>query len=342
MFSTRMLQALLLILSLGTLLSACARETPTAPAKPAASDPAAQLDTIVLGMGCFWGAEKRMSELPGVVDVESGYANGDIEGSYRAILAHERAVRMGTTSQRNHAEVVKVSFDPAKTTLEAVLIKFWESHDPTQGNRQGNDVGTNYRSAIYTHSQAQQDVALKTRAVYQQALTQAGRGAITTEIAPLKNYYPAEEYHQDYLKKNPQGYCGLGGTGVKYPGSKHGMQKPAAPRLDGKALAYERQLVVFEAEDCAFCKQFKAEVLDHWQSPVAVTSTRNPNAPTGWKLEKALFATPTIVLFEQGREVSRYTGYGGDQKGFWKWLGFQLLPPAQQKIGFEQGTGRAA
>jgi len=338
-----MLQALLLALSLSTLVSACARENPTALAKLALSDPSTQLDTIVLGMGCFWGAEKRMSEVPGVVDVESGYANGDIEGSYQAVLAHERAVRAGKTRQRNHAEVVKVSFDPARTTLETVLIKFWESHDPTQGDRQGNDIGSNYRSAIYTHGQAQQAVALKTRAAYQQALTKAGRGSITTDIAPLKNYASAEDYHQDYLKKNPQGYCGLGGTGVKYPGSNNPAPSPApaAARLDGKALAFERQLVVFEAEDCAFCKEFKAEVLDHWKSPVAVTSTLNPNAPTGWKLEKALFATPTIVLFQQGSEVSRYTGYSGEPAAFWKWLGFQLLTPAQQKIAFEQGTERA-
>lgn len=342
MFSTRILQALMLTLSLGTLVSACAREAPATPAKPASSGPAVQLDTIVLGMGCFWGAEKRMSEVAGVVDVESGYANGDIEGSYKAVLAHERAVRAGKTRQRNHAEVVKVSFDPARTTLETVLIKFWESHDPTQGNRQGNDIGSNYRSAIYTHGQAQQAVALKTRATYQQALTKAGRGTITTEIAPLENYTAAEDYHQDYLKKNPKGYCGLGGTGVKYPGSNSVAPTPlAAPQLDGKALAFERQLVIFEAEDCAFCKQFKADVLDHWKSPVAVTRTLNPNAPTGWKLEKALFATPTIVLFEQGREVSRYTGYSGEQTAFWKWLGFRLLTPAQQKIAFEQGTERA-
>lgn len=341
MFSTRILQALLLTLSLGTLVGACARDNPTTPAKPALSNPHAQLDTIVLGMGCFWGAEKRMSEVPGVVDVESGYANGDIEGSYEAVLAHERAVRSGKSRQRNHAEVVKVTFDPAKTTLQTVLIKFWESHNPTQGDHQGNDVGTNYRSAIYTHTQAQQAVALKTRAAYQQALTQGGLGTITTDIAPLKNYTAAETYHQDYLKKNPQGYCGLGGTGVQYPGSKQTTQTPAAPRLDGKTLAFARQLVVFEAEECAFCKQFKAEILDHWQSPVAVTSTLNPNAPTGWKLEKALFATPTIVLFEQGKEVSRYTGYSGGPTAFWKWLGFQLLSPAQQKIAFEQGTERA-
>jgi peptide methionine sulfoxide reductase msrA/msrB len=277
-----------------------------------------------------------------VVDVESGYANGDIEGRYEAILGHERALRMGRTDKRNHAEVVKVTYDPAQTTLETVLAKFWESHDPTQGDRQGNDVGSNYRSAVYTHTPAQLEIAEKTRATYQQVLTQAGRGPITTEIAPLQAYYPAEDYHQDYLKKNPNGYCGLGGTGVKYPGSKNAPASaaPTAPQLDAKVLAFDRQLVVFEAEDCAFCKQFKAEVLDHWRSAVPITRTLNPNPPTGWTLEKALFATPTIVLFEDGKEVSRYTGYSGEEARFWKWLGFRLLTPEQQKIAFEQGTER--
>ena len=343
MFSIRPLQTLLLTLGLGVLLGACAKESNSgAPAGKPRIDPSVQLDSIVLGMGCFWGAEKRMSELPGVVDVESGYANGDIQGSYEAVLAQERALRLGMSKKRNHAEVVKVSYDPAKTTLEAVLARFWESHDPTQGDRQGNDVGSNYRSAVYTRSAAQLETAKKTRDTYQAALTQAGRGAITTEVAPLKAYFPAEDYHQDYLVKNPKGYCGLGGTGVKYPGSA-GAATPAkaAPPLDAKALAFDRQLVVFEAEDCAFCKQFKAEVLDHWKSPVAVTRTLNPNPPAGWKLGKALFATPTIVLFEKGKEVSRYTGYNGEQPRFWKWLGYQLLTPEQRRIAFEQGTEMA-
>jgi len=284
MMSLRTLQTFFLALGLSFLVGACAKETSATPAKSAMmNDPNAQLDYVVLGMGCFWGAEKRMSELPGVVDVESGYANGDIEGSYNAILAHERAVKMGKTAKRNHAEVVKVTFDPARVTLETVLAKFWESHDPTQGDRQGNDVGSNYRSAVYTHTAAQLETANKTRAVYQAALTQAGRSSITTEIAPLKKYYSAEDYHQDYLKKNPDGYCGLGGTGVKYPGGKTGMQAaaPNAPQLEGTALSQGKQLVVFEAVDCAFCKQFKAEVLDHWKADVPITRTLNPNAPTG-------------------------------------------------------------
>ncbi|NWG30741.1 MAG: peptide-methionine (S)-S-oxide reductase MsrA [Rhodocyclaceae bacterium] len=299
----------------------------------------ANADTIVFGMGCFWGAEKRMSELPGVLDVESGYANGEIAGNYEAILAHERLLRLGKTTKRNHAEVVKVTFDPAKVSLERVLAHFWENHDPTQGDRQGNDVGSNYRSAIYTTSDAQLAVAKKTRDVYQAALKAAGYGPITTEIAPLTTYFRAEEYHQDYLKKNPHGYCGLGGTGVKYPGALAPAKAAAAAKpLDPKALALKRQLIVFEAEDCPYCKQFKAEILDHWKSDVPVARSFSPQPPEGWKLEKALFATPTIVLFENGREVSRFTGWNGDKPRFWKWLGFHLLTPEQQRIAFEQGT----
>ena len=344
MFKNRSIHVLFVTLFMGLMVSACAQEKPPTSAAKTSSPlakPGTPLDSVVLGMGCFWGAEKRMSETPGVVDVESGYANGDIDGSYKAVLAHERIVRMGLSSKRNHAEVVKVSFDPTKTSLDKVLMRFWESHDPTQGDRQGGDVGSNYRSAIYANSDAQLATAQKTQAVYQQALTQAKRGKITTEIAALKNYFSAEDYHQDYLKKNPEGYCGLGGTGVKYPGSGSTASAPPAPRLDGKALAFERQLVVFEAEECAYCKQFKADVLDTWQSGVPLKTTLNPNVPSGWTLDKALFATPTIVLFEKGKEVSRYTGYDGNAAKFWKWLGFQLLTPAQQKIAFEEGTERA-
>jgi peptide methionine sulfoxide reductase msrA/msrB len=283
-----------------------------------------------------------MGELAGVTNVESGYANGDIAGNYEAVLAHENAVKRGKTTQRNHAEVVKVTFDPARVSLETVLARFWESHNPTQGDRQGNDVGTNYRSAIYTNNDAQLKIALKTRDAYQAALTKAGYKTITTEIAPLKKYYAAETYHQDYLKKNPNGYCGLGGTGVKFHGTVSAKaETPVDSKpLDAKSLNLKRQLIVFEATDCAYCKQFKAEVLDKWKSEVPIARTYSTEPPAGWKLEKALFATPTIVLFENGKEVSRYTGYNGEQPRFWKWLGFHLLTPDQQKIAFEQGTER--
>jgi len=299
----------------------------------------AATESIVLGMGCFWGAEKRMSAIPGVLDVESGYAGGDAErAGYRDVLNLEKAIRRGRSDARNHAEVVKVTFDPTKVPLERVLIGFWENHNPTQGDRQGNDIGSNYRSAIYWADAEQRDAALKTRDAYQQALSAAGYGPITTEIAPLRNYNPAETYHQDYLKKNPDGYCGLGGTKVAYPGEP---AKPQPQQLHADALDFERQLIVFEAEACPFCKAFRAEVLDSWSSEVSVTTTFNTKPPEGWTLAKALFATPTMVLFEDGKEVSRYTGYKGDKERFWKWLGFQVLTPEQKKIAFEQGTERA-
>lgn len=299
----------------------------------------AATESIVLGMGCFWGAEKRMSELPGVLDVESGYAGGDDENvGYRDVLKLERDIKRGRSERRNHAEVVKVTFDPDRVSLEQVLVRFWESHDPTQGDRQGNDIGTNYRSAIYWSNEAQRKTALATRNAYQEALTTAGYGRITTEIAPLRNYSRAEDYHQDYLRKNPNGYCGLGGTGVAYPGE---APKAKTARLDSDTLNFERQLIVFEAEDCAFCKHFNADVLEHWASEVPVAKTFSSEPPEGWELKKSLFATPTTVLFENGEEVSRYTGYKGDQERFWKWLGFQILTPEQQKIAFASGTERA-
>ena len=305
-------------------------------------------DSIVLGMGCFWGAEKRMSEIPGVLAVESGYAGGDAErAGYRDVLNLEKRIQRGKSDARNHAEVVKVTFDPEQVSLKRVLIGFWENHNPTQGDRQGNDVGSNYRSAIYFSNETQRKVAIETRDRYQQALSAAGYGPITTEIAPLRHYNRAETDHQDYLTKNPDGYCGLGGTQVAYPArAQDGSASPQAAnqqpeRLQASDLNTNRQLIVFEAEDCPFCQQFRAEVLETWSSEVPVISTLNPQPPQGWELEKALFATPTMVLFENGQEVSRYTGYKGDQARFWTWLGFQILTPEQQRIAFEQGTERA-
>ena len=242
-------------------LSACPEKTmvttlpkPALPAITLANPPGTE--SIVLGMGCFWGAERRMSQLPGVLDVESGYANGDVAGDYEAVLAHERALRFGRATGRNHAEVVKVTFDPKQVTLTQVLAQFWESHDPTQGDRQGNDIGSNYRSAIYTQNEAQLKTAEQTRTIYQQALTAAGKGPITTEIAPLTTYYTAEEYHQDYLVKNPNGYCGLGGTGVKFPfvarttlaerDGKNGISAEAYD-VDGNPLSPTQCLVAFQS-----------------------------------------------------------------------------------------------
>jgi peptide-methionine (S)-S-oxide reductase len=163
---------------------------------------------LVVGMGCFWGAERKFWEAEGVWTTAVGYAGGFTPNP----TYHE--VCSGRTG---HTEAVLVVFDPDKITLDQVLRIFWESHDPTQGMRQGNDVGTQYRSAIYTADDEQLAAALASRDAYQKELTAAGYGEITTEIAPAGTFYYAEDYHQQYLAKNPGGYCGLGGTGVSCP-----------------------------------------------------------------------------------------------------------------------------
>jgi peptide-methionine (S)-S-oxide reductase len=166
------------------------------------------LERAVFGLGCFWGAERKFWELPGVWTTAVGYAGGFTPNpTYHEVC----------TGRTGHAEVVLVVFDPKVVGYEDLLKVFWESHDPTQGMRQGNDVGTQYRSAIYTYGEAQRRAAEATRAAYQQRLGQAGHGAITTEIREAPELYYAEEYHQQYLAKNPEGYCGLGGTGVSCP-----------------------------------------------------------------------------------------------------------------------------
>ena len=165
-------------------------------------------DRAMFGMGCFWGAEKAFWQLKGVYTTAVGYAAGHTANpTYREVCS-------GMTG---HSEVVLVVFDPAVVTYDALLKTFWESHNPTQGMRQGNDTGTQYRSGVYVFSDAQRRAAEASRIAYQKRLTAAGYGAITTEIIEAPAFYYAEEYHQQYLAKNPDGYCGLGGTGVTCP-----------------------------------------------------------------------------------------------------------------------------
>jgi peptide-methionine (S)-S-oxide reductase len=163
------------------------------------------LERAVFGMGCFWGAEKRFWQAPGVYTTAVGYAGGHTPNpTYEEVCS----------GRTGHTEVVLVVFDPKQTDYAALLRIFWEAHDPTQGMRQGNDVGTQYRSAIYTTSAAQREAAQASRDTYQARLAAAGHGPITSEIADGPEFYYAEDYHQQYLAKNPRGYCGLGGTGV--------------------------------------------------------------------------------------------------------------------------------
>jgi peptide-methionine (S)-S-oxide reductase len=168
----------------------------------------AGMETAIFGMGCFWGAERKFWQLPGVYATAVGYAGGPTPNpTYQEVCS-------GMTG---HNEVVLVAYDPKKVSFEALLKTFWESHDPTQGMRQGNDRGTQYRSGIYVTSPAQRRAAEDSRAVFQKGLDKAGYGQITTEILDAPPFYYAEDYHQQYLAKNPNGYCGLGGTGVSCP-----------------------------------------------------------------------------------------------------------------------------
>ena len=166
------------------------------------------METAVFALGCFWGAERRFWETAGVFTTAAGYAGGVTPNpSYQEVCS-------GDTG---HAEVVLVVYDPVFVSYEQLLKVFWENHDPTQGMRQGNDIGTQYRSAIYTVNDHQQNVARHSMSAYEAELAAAGHGGITTEIAPLDTFYYAEDYHQQYLAKNPGGYCGIGGTGVSCP-----------------------------------------------------------------------------------------------------------------------------
>jgi peptide-methionine (S)-S-oxide reductase len=176
--------------------------TPLTPPFPA------NAEVAIFGLGCFWGAERIFWEAPGVITTAVGYAGG---------LTPNPTYEEVCSAQTGHTEAVLVVFDPEQTSYEALLKLFWEGHDPTQGMRQGNDVGTQYRSAIYWTSEAQRDAAIASRDAFAARLRDAGYDEITTEIAEAGPFYYAEDYHQQYLAKNPNGYCGLGGTGVSCP-----------------------------------------------------------------------------------------------------------------------------
>ncbi|HSJ73811.1 MAG TPA: peptide-methionine (S)-S-oxide reductase MsrA [Miltoncostaeaceae bacterium] len=165
-------------------------------------------ELALFGMGCFWGAERVFWQAPGVISTSVGYAGG-----YTPNPTYEEVC----SGRTGHNEVVRVVFDPAVTSYEALLRLFWENHDPTQGMRQGNDVGTQYRSGVYTYSDAQREAAQASREAYERRLAEAGYGPVTTEVTDAPEFYYAEDYHQQYLAKVPNGYCGLGGTGVSCP-----------------------------------------------------------------------------------------------------------------------------
>lgn len=293
----------------------------------------AHLDSIVLGAGCFWGAEKRYQAIPGVVDAISGYADGkNVGANYREITQ-----RKNKFNADNHAEVVKVMFNSSMVSLETILQNYYEGHDPTQLNRQGNDVGTQYRSTILTNNKQQNEVVLKVTAQYQKLLTDSGYGKVETKISSLTEFFEAEQYHQDYLVKNPNGYCPDHSTGVKFNADAN-KATLANQKIDNSSLLKGKHIVVIESENyCPYCEKFKENVVNDYKGSIAI-NFRLANQLEGLTIKTETWATPTILFIQDGDEVFGRQGYMSPEN-FYKALGvFKLGQSEAFNVAFDEGT----
>ena len=286
------------------------------------------LETIVLGTGCFWGAEKGYAAIPGVIDAVSGYSDGrGVSPTYREITQFKNRF-----NPNNHAEVVEVTFNKNVLSSEELLRHYFESHDPTQINRQGNDLGTQYRSIILTTTPNQAESARKVMDSYQELLANAGYGTIATVVKPLVTFYPAEEYHQDYLVKNPNGYCPDHSTGVKFFASE------SMPKIDNENLLKGKQIVVIEPEGyCPYCEKFREKVTADYQGSIPL-SYRMATQLEGLIINSPTWATPTIIFLENGKEILSHKGYMAPDL-FYRTLGaFKLGNSEAFKVAFNEGT----
>ena len=285
------------------------------------------LETIVLGSGCFWGAEKGYESLNGVYDAVSGYSDGfGIRPSYREITKFKNKF-----NDNNFAEVVEVTFNRQVISLESILQHFYEQHDPTQLNRQGNDIGTQYRSIILYNNDLQREIIDKVTNEFQELLLTAGYGKIQTQIKPLDSFYKAEEYHQDYIKKNPNGYCPDHSTGVVF-------DKSEIPVIDNSILQEGKYILVIDSEDyCPYCEKFKKDVVNNYQGNIPVIY-RTGRELGGLSIKTPTWATPTIVFIEDGIEQFSYQGYM-EPELFYKALGkFKLGNTEAYDVAFNKGT----
>ena len=285
------------------------------------------LESLVLGSGCFWGEEKRYEAIAGVVDVVSGYADGrGVLPSYREITKQKNKF-----NPNNHAEVVLVVFNKNVVSAEDILKHFFEGHDPTQLNRQGNDIGTQYRSIILTTNDTQNVIAHEILDIFQGLMEKRGYGKIVTKIKPLEKFYYAEEYHQDYLVKNPNGYCPDHSTGVVFEKDSN------KDTTDNSLLLNGKHIVVIESEFCPYCKKFRENVLHHYQGTVPL-SYRLASQLEGLQIKTETWATPTILFLENGKEIYGKKGYM-EAKTFYKILGlFKLGKTEAFNVAFKQGT----
>ena len=285
------------------------------------------IQTIYLGSGCFWGAEKGYEKLEGVIDAESGYANGyGISPTYRSITQFKNKY-----NENNFAEVVKVTFNSNAISLEQILKHFFENHDPTNLNRQGNDIGTQYRSTILFSNESQELLAKKLMVEYQILLSDGGYGKIKTKLEPLDNFYIAEEYHQDYLKKNPNGYCPDLSTGIVFSTKQKDF-------LDNSNLLLGKQILILDAQSyCPYCEKLKIDVVDDYKGSIPL-SFRTSDQLHGLKIESPTWATPSVIFLENGKEVFAYQGYI-EKKDFYRILGkFKLGNTEAYDVAFNKGT----
>ena len=282
--------------------------------------------TIVFGAGCFWSVEKKFQETYGVINVESGYADGkNIKPFYKEIIKRENRF-----NPDNYAEVVKVTYNSNKTNLENLLKTFFEMHDPTQENRQGNDIGVQYRSVVLTSSKEEILLSNKVKNKYQSLLKEKGFGPIKTNIKELTNFYLAENYHQDYLKKNPNGYCPDYSTGVVF-------SKKLDKFTDNKNLVVGKKILILEAEGCPYCYKLRQDVLNDYQGSLEIFYRKSDELDE-IELKTPTWATPTIYFLENGKEVWSHQGYLSNEK-FYKSLGkFKLGKTEAYDVAFNQGT----
>ena len=286
------------------------------------------IEKIVLGSGCFWGAEKGYEALNGVIEAVSGYADGKgVRPNYREITRFTNKF-----NPNNHAEVVEVTYNKNLISFEDLMIHYLESHDPTQLNRQGNDIGTQYRSIILFSNTAQKEKITQLLTEYQTLLSKEGFGAIQTVVKPLTKFYEAENYHQDYIKKNPNGYCPDHSTGVRF------ARTNSVKDFDNSILKEGKNIVVIEPEGyCPYCDKFRKDVSNDYAGNIPL-SYRHASGLKGLNIKTPTWATPTILFLEDGSEVFGYQGYLGP-KEFYKALGaFKLGNSEAYRVAFDEGT----
>ena len=283
---------------------------------------------IVLGSGCFWGAEKGYEALEGVIDAVSGYSDGKgVKPTYRDITKFSNKF-----NPQNHAEVVEVTFNKNLISLEEIIIHYLESHDPTQLNRQGNDIGTQYRSIVLYEDEAQRYLINNLIEEYQVLMEKEGYGEIKTIVKKLEAFYRAENYHQDYIKKNPNGYCPDHSTGIKF------VRGPGKKNLDNSQLSIGKHIVVIEPEGyCPYCERFRKDVTDNYLGSIPLVY-RNANNLDGLAISSPTWATPTILFLDGGVEVFGNQGYMSP-KDFYKALGFFKLGDSEAfRVAFNDAT----